>query len=50
LYVNGFFNLVVLMAQIGVVIWLRRDPFDRFLSFAREAQIGHPHCQAKVCD
>ena len=38
-------------SKAGVVIWLRRNPFDRFLSFAREKEIGQPHCQAKVgCD
>ena len=32
----------------SVVLWLRRNPLDRFLSFAREKQTGAPHCQAKV--
>mmetsp|Transcript_2456 Transcript_2456/g.5344 ORF Transcript_2456/g.5344 Transcript_2456/m.5344 type:complete len:159 (-) Transcript_2456:59-535(-) len=38
-------------SKVGVVIWLRRNPLDRFISFLRESKTGKPHCQAKVgCD
>eukprot|EP00613_Pedinella_sp_CCMP2098_P049710 CAMPEP_0171834340 /NCGR_PEP_ID=MMETSP0992-20121227/10362_2 /TAXON_ID=483369 /ORGANISM="non described non described, Strain CCMP2098" /LENGTH=248 /DNA_ID=CAMNT_0012450019 /DNA_START=268 /DNA_END=1014 /DNA_ORIENTATION=- len=36
---------------IGVVIWLRRNALDRYLSFLRESHTGKPHCQSKAgCD
>ena len=35
----------------AVIIHLKRNPLDRFLSFEREHKTGRPHCQAKAgCD